>query len=107
VDDRDQEGAADAAVLDLVSLCENPQDGYRFRFPGTWHANDGHVTAPCRVFDVEGPEVEPDTVLPLASSVLITVEDHRIDEVPALIDDGPAPSVSLRARGACGSPTRT
>lgn len=38
------------------------------------------MTAPCRVDHVEPPEIEPDPVLPLASSVLLLVEDHDLED---------------------------
>lgn len=92
-DEADEPAADDTTTLDLGDPCDNPQDGYRISYPDAWNTNDGEVTAPCRVFDVEVPQIEPDTVLPLASSVLITVEDRGFDEMRALIDDDPATEV--------------
>ena len=92
-DDADGEAAGPEARLDLGDHCENPEDGYRIRYPEAWQANDGQVTAPCRAFDVAVPDIQPDTVLPLASSALITVEDRGFDEMRALIQDDPATEV--------------
>lgn len=92
-DDQDGRSAGDTTALDLGDHCENPQDGYRIRYPEAWHTNDGQVTAPCRAFDVEVPQIEPATVMPLASSALITVADRRFDEIPALIEDDLATEV--------------
>lgn len=80
-------------TLELGASCENPQDGYRIGYPTSWHANDGEVTEPCRVFDVAPPEVAPNTVLPLASSVLLLVEPWDLARMRELIDDDPATDV--------------
>ena len=79
---------------DLAASCENPVDGYRVAYPERWHANDGEVTAPCRVFDVQPPQVEPNTVLPLASSVLLLVEDRDLDTTHERVLDDPATDVA-------------
>ena len=92
-DERDGQTAEDTDAPDLGERCENPRDGYRIHYPEAWHTNEGEVTAPCQVFDVEVPQVEADTVMPLASSVLILTEDHRFDEMRALIEDDPATEV--------------
>lgn len=92
-DDQDGRAADDTAALDLGDHCENPEAGYRIRYPEAWHTNDGQVTAPCQAFDVEVPQIEPATVMPLASSALITVADRRFDEMPTLIEDDLATDV--------------
>lgn len=81
------------AQLELGATCENPQDGYRIDYPTAWHVNDGEVTDPCRVLDVERPDVDPHTVLPLASSVLLLVEDRDLDEMRDLIAADPATDI--------------
>lgn len=91
--DDEANGTTQGAQVDLGLTCENPQDGYRIDHPTGWHVNDGEVTAPCRVFDVEPPTIEPDTVLPLASSGLLTVEDHDLDAMRDLIAADPATDV--------------
>ena len=99
----DDEGVADepddgstevaAADLELGDHCENPVDGHRIAYPASWHANDGEVTAACTVFDVAVPEIYANTVLPLASAVLVMVEDRDLDETREVIAEDPAMDV--------------
>ncbi len=91
--DADAEAVTPAAQPELGAACGNPRDGYRINYPSSWHVNDGEVTAACRAFDVEPPTIEPDTVLPLASSVLLIVEDHDLDAMRDLIAEDPATDV--------------
>ena len=86
-------GADGAAAFDLAASCENAADGYRIAYPDRWYANDGEITAPCRVFDVQPPQVEPNTVLPLTSSVLLLVEERDLDATHERILDDPATDV--------------
>lgn len=93
-DGQDDGSAAGAAAdLELGEHCENPVDGYRIAYPASWHANDGEVTAACTVFDVAVPEIHANTVLPLASAVLIMVEDRDLDETREVITEDPAMDV--------------
>lgn len=89
-----QHDAADQpSGVELDARCENPHDGYRIAHPAGWHANDGEVTAPCRVFDLEPPQVEPHTVLPLSSAVNLTVDDRDLGEVRDWVHDDPATDI--------------
>ena len=78
---------------ELDARCENPHDGYRIAHPADWHTNTGEVSAPCRVFDLEPPQVEPRTVLPLASALLVTIDDRDLVEVRDGLYDDPATDV--------------
>lgn len=91
---QEQGAAADPHVdPELGAACENPRDGYRISYPTGWQVNDGAVTDPCQVFDVTPPQVEPDTVLPLVSSVLLISEPRDLEAMRDLIVDDPATDV--------------
>lgn len=78
----------------LGDSCVNEVDGYRLAYPDGWDTNSGEVTAPCQVFDLSTPELQPDTHAPLDAAVLVTVEDRALDEVRAQIERDPATDVN-------------
>ncbi len=74
----------------LTNECHNDVDGYRIQFPEGWHTNDGSVTAPCQVFAVEPPEIEPATEFPFDVALLLSVIDQPFGEVEEMTSADPS-----------------
>lgn len=71
----------------LGERCANPEAGYEISYPGGWHTDPGDVLGPCRVFDPEPLELEPNTEIPFDVAVVLDVEDIPYDEIRDAIRD--------------------
>ncbi len=56
----------------LSQRCENPREGYAISYPRGWHTDRGEGIIPCRAFDPEPVELEPQTEIPLDTAVIVS-----------------------------------
>lgn len=83
--DDDETASTTTTIGDDVAYvtCSNPGDGYEIDYPETWETNPADVMEPCRLFDPEPVDVEPETQIPADIAVRLTIEPVDYETVTA------------------------